>query len=386
MDVFDFCSGLILTLIICCGFVGNILSFLVWTKGRRCKKLPGGIYLRALAISDTLALGIPALNLAVSLLSEYNPEEEYNFICKVKKTGLHFGLLVSTWIIVCFTLERTLTIYRPASAVNLISKKGMFVLMAVIFVVNFLLNVPFGVVYGVTEEAIIQQTGSNFDLSKSQWNITASLTTDSFETGTVIVGYKKKCLADRSSLFNLLNWYHIWFMDAFLIFFIPFGIMTASNLAVIYLVVSSRNATQSKLDSKIRAFTMRAVTISVVHCITSGPFAIGGLIPGYFDRAMSIKYSQEYYISMVTLILANVNHAINFLLYSFFGSEFRRDCAEIIKKKPARVHPEGSNIRPSGGLTGDDRSGTEDSRLNKTGNNSKTNKTIISFTALSNGI
>ena len=370
MDVFDFSCGLILTLIICCGIFGNVLSFLVWTKGRRCKKLPGGIYLKALAVSDTFALVIPALDLAVSLLSGHDPAKEYNFICKLEITGRHFGLLVSSWIIVCFTLERTLAIFRPASAFDLIDKKGMLVLMTFIFTVNFCLNFPFGVVYGVTEEAIVQHTGSNSNLSRSQWNISDNFTTDSFETGTVIVGYKKRCSADRSSFFHYLNWYHIWFMDVFLIFIIPFGIMTASNFMVLYLVVSSKNSTQSKLDSKVRAVTMRAVTISVVHCVTSGPFAMGVLIPGYFDRALSVKYSQEYYISRVTLILAYTNHAINFLLYSFFGSDFRRDCTEIIKKKPTRVHPEGSNLRPSGGLTVDDRAGTENSRLNKTGENS----------------
>ena len=135
-------------------------------------------------------------------------------------------------------------------------------------------------------------------------------------------------------------------MDVFLIFIIPFGIMTASNLTVLYVVIISKNATQSTLDSKIKAVTMRAITISVVHCVTSGAFSMSVLIPGYFNRALSVRYSQEYYISRVTLILAYVNHAINFLLYSFFGSEFRRDCAEIIKKKPTRVNHEGSNIRP----------------------------------------
>ena len=146
MDVFDIGNGVILVLIICCGVFGNALSFLVWTKGQRCKKLPGGLYLKALVVSDTIAQGIPATTLAVSLLSGHNPRDESNFICKLEITGKHFGLLVSSWIIVCFTLERTVAIFRPASSVNnLISKKGTIVLMTVIFTVNLLLKVPFGV-------------------------------------------------------------------------------------------------------------------------------------------------------------------------------------------------------------------------------------------------
>ena len=380
MDAFDICSGLILTIIICCGIFGNTLSFLVWTKGRRCKKLPGGIYLRALAISDTIALLIPAINLAISLLSGHQLTAEYNFICKFEITGRHIGLMVSSWIIVCFTLERTLVIFRPTSTVNLITKKVAIVLIIAIFIINFLLNFPFGFVYGLSEQAILQRPESISDLSGSQGNVTDNVTTGEFDAETIVVGYKKGCFAERSSFFHYLNWYHIWFMDVFLIFIIPFGIITVSNFTVLYLVISSRNAAQSKLDSRIRAVTMRAVTISVMHCVTSGPFSMGILIPGYFSRAMSVKYSQEYYIRGVCLVLSYVNHAVNFLLYSVFGSEFRRDCAEILKKMPLRVHPEASNIRPSGALTGDGGSATEGSRLNKADDVSKTGNTIVSST------
>ena len=111
MNTFDFCSGLILFLIIIFGIVGNALSFVVWSKGRRCKKLPGGIYLRALAVSDTTALAIPALNEAINLVSQFNPRTELGFFCKLEIVGRHFGLLVSSWIIVCFTIERTVVIF-----------------------------------------------------------------------------------------------------------------------------------------------------------------------------------------------------------------------------------------------------------------------------------
>ena len=379
MNAFDFCCGLVLTLIICWGIFGNTLSFLVWTKGRRCKKLPGGIYLRALAISDNLALVAPALSRAVSLLSGYTPADEYNAICKVEIFSRHFGLLVSTWIIVCFTLERTVAIFRPASSVNLISKKGAIALITVIFIIYFWLNFPFGVVYGVTETPIMQHPGSDIDLSRGHLNISDNITTDEFHTGAEIIGYKRRCLADKTSFFHFVNWYHIWFMDVFMIFIIPFGLMTGSNFLVLYLVVSSKRSTQSKLDSKTRAVTMRAVTISVVHCVTSGPFAMGVLIPGFFAKAMSVKYSQAYYILKITLILAFMNHAVNFLLYSFFGSEFRRDCSEMLKKIRPSVHPEGSNTRQNEGLAGEDRSGTQDTRLNKP-DNSKTVETIVSTT------
>ena len=369
MNAFDLCSGLILTLIICSGIVGNVISFLVWTKGRRCRKLPGGTYLRALAVSDTVALCIPAFNEAITLMTEYNPANNYDFLCRLEITGRHFGLMVSSWIIVCFTVERTLAIARPTTSSNLLSKKGTMVIMIAIFVVNFIMNFPFGIVYGHTTKQIVQPSTQVTDLSGNDDNST---------TGHSVDVYKNVCSADRASFFHLLNWYHIWFIDAFLIFLIPFGIITISNLVVLYLVISSRRATGSKMDSKIRAVTVRAVTISVTHCVTTGGFSMLVLIPGYFDRALNIKNSPEYYIRTINLVLSYVNHAVNFILYSFFGSDFRRDCAEVLFKRPAVVHPEGSAVRPSGVMVGDDRSGTGDSHPTQTVNNSLTGKTNIS--------
>ena len=92
MNAFDLCCGITVSLIICLGIFGNTLSFLLWTKGRRCKRLPGGINLRAMAISDNLALLAPAMSLAVNIVSDHDPAAEYNFICKLEIVGRHFGL------------------------------------------------------------------------------------------------------------------------------------------------------------------------------------------------------------------------------------------------------------------------------------------------------
>lgn len=375
MNAIDFCSGLILFIIIIFGIVGNALSFLVWTKGRRCRKLPGGVYLRALAVSDTTALLIPALNEAVSLVSQFNPKEDNDFCCKLEIVGRHFGLLVSSWIIVCFSVERTFVIFRPHLSTGLVSKTGTIIMMTVIFVVNFMLNLPFGLVHKVVQIPEIQEVQS---VVPSTMENASSLSENfSFETATIITGYRQMCTADRASFFSYLNWYHIWFMDWVLIFIIPFTAITGCNLLVLYLVVVRKNTAHSKQGQRIKSVTMRAVTISIMHCITTGPFSISVLIPGYFSRALRVKYSQEYYINRVCLILAFLNHAMNFVLYSFFGTEFRRDCAEIVLKRSSAVHPADQSVRPSG-MTNDDETPVGDSLQNKHEDTDKNGKTDIS--------
>ena len=244
--------------------------------------------------------------------------------------------------------------------------------MVVIFIVNLILNFPFGIVYSLSEELTSRPSGFTLHDTTTDTNTTGKPGNESLETATVLISFQRICSAGRSNFFNYLNWYHIWFMDWFLIFIIPFSLITVSNLAALYLVVSRKKTFQSKLDSKIKGITMRAV----MHCVTTGPFSISILFPGYFSRALSVKYSDEYYINRVCFILAFLNHAINFLLYSFFGSEFRRDFLEIWKRHAA-VHPVGTSaLRPSGN-TGDDKSFTGDSRA-RNEDMLKTGKTNIS--------
>ena len=388
MSAFDLACGIILFLLVIFGVCGNSLSLLVWIKGRRCRKLPGSAYLRALAVSDNLALCIPVINDAINLVLSFSPRDESPLFCRVHVIGVHYGLMVSTWIIVSFTIERTIVIFRSEARNNLMSTKRTAFLMLTIFLVNFVLNIPYGAVFGVSTEPIYQLStftdgsagnisinttepfetgtvfgnGSDINITKLfetgtvEWSDYDISTTKPFETetdggnpvditrsepfkGAIIVGYRKMCVADPDSFFSFYNWYHIWFMDAFLIFIIPFSLMTGSNVLVLYHIISQKNAAWLHNDKKIKAVTLRAVIVSVAHCVTSGAFCVSVLIPGLLEKAFAVKYSQEYYISEIFLVLAYLNHSINFLLYSMFGTEFRRDCVELLWKKPTTVGP-----------------------------------------------
>ena len=342
MNGFDLFCGILIFLIIGCGIFGNVLSFLVWTKGPRCKMLPGGVHLRALAVSDTIALLIPAFNEAITLVSPLSTKDENDFLCKIEMVGRHYGLMVSTWIVVSFTLERTVAIFKTTVTTNLDSKKGVIALMIFIFVVGFIMNLPYGIVYEITQVA--ETNRSVLDTSHPLYlNRSEELGNDStiqLEFVTINTSYKRKCSADKASMFHFENWYHIWLMDVFLIFIIPFTLMTGSNLVVVYFLVNRKTSLVSKLDSKIRAVTIRAVAISVMHCLASGSFTMSTLFPEFLDKAFNVKHSNEYYGYHITLLLAYTNHAVNFLLYSFLGTDFRRDCSDFFRKKASTVLPE----------------------------------------------
>ena len=92
--------GICLVLIIFLGVFGNILSFLIWTNGKRCSNNRGAIYLRMLALSDIVVLCIPAMELTVSFLKPAYILRRMNVVfCKVFPISPYFCVQVSTWIV-----------------------------------------------------------------------------------------------------------------------------------------------------------------------------------------------------------------------------------------------------------------------------------------------
>ena len=322
----QFCLGIILVFTIVFGIVGNIVSYFVWTKGRRCKKLPGGIYLRALAISDTIALCIPATNEAIKNLTQLDPRKYNLFFCKLENVGRHFGLLVSSWVIVCFSIERTLAILRPRKTATWTDKQRTAILVLGIFIVSFLLNLPYGIVYHIMKVTDKPQWTTPLDITFES-NINETDDTNVKQLVVNVSSYKFICGSDPSSLFAYLNWYHIWFMDFVLIFVVPLILITLSNMTVLTLIIAQKNKLQNNGSMKL-AVTSRAVAVSVVHCLTTGPFAIFVLIPEFTDRDLKI----HYFITKVSVVLAYMNHSLNYVLYSVFGTDFRRDCMELLWK------------------------------------------------------
>ena len=328
-----FCLGVILSCAIFLGIVGNLMSYFVWTKDRRCKKLPGGVYLKALVISDTIALCIPATNEAIILLTRNDPRKNNLFFCKMENVGRHFGLLVSSWIIVCFSIERTMAIVKPRKTVALTDKQRIIVIVLGIFIVNFLLNLPYGIVYHIMKNAGESTWTSSFNTT-SNHNF-SEINDSNANGGGNVTSYKFICGSDPASLFAFLNWYHIWFMDFVLIFIVPFTLITLSNITVLVLSIAQKNKLNGQ-GSRTFAVTSRAIAVSVVHCLTTGPFSILVLIPEFSDRALKV----HYFITKVSVVLVYMNHSLNYVLYSVFGTDFRRDCLELICKKSSTVYPE----------------------------------------------
>ena len=439
-DAFDLVFGVILSVIVCFGVCGNVLSFIIWTKGRRCKKSPGGIFMRALDLADTFVLLVCATDKAMALLGTYRLRQVNTFFCKLHKTGWHFGLLVSTWIVVCFTLERTIVLGQPKRAAKLTSRGKTIGIVVSIYVVSLLLNIPWAIgsdimsypntIFVTFSDNSTNTTTGRLDyvieklIVEDDGKILANTSRGYYENKTVYdgvhvallengsffktVGYsgfiKEFSKKDQSIILTVVNitthtngdvsgkllsnqtiryishlfvsrsrqedqfyrtvrirfsnpknycgWgsfsfiseheeaYHFWFIDFFLIFSIPFTIILSCNMAILVMVVLRRKKLQTKTrkGSLVQSVTTRAVALSLVHCLSTAPFSVSILIPEFYNKAFISRTGPQYHIGVITVVCSYINNGVNFVLYSFFGTDFRRDCADLLRRK-SRVVP-----------------------------------------------
>lgn len=139
---FKFIFGLILFLVIVLGVIGNVVSFIIWTKGKRCRKFAGSLYLTVLAVSDALVLCVYASYFAVDYVFGVSYLDINVFMCKLGRTPWHFTLLLSTWIVVCLTVERVLAVRWPLKSGRWMTRRNSRIIITVLIVLCFSPNIP----------------------------------------------------------------------------------------------------------------------------------------------------------------------------------------------------------------------------------------------------
>ena len=331
---FDLGIGLCLITIICLGMVGNIISFLVWRIGRRCKNLPGGIYLRALAVADSVVLCISATDRASGFLTEVRPRNLNVVFCKIETTLFHFSLILSSWIVVCFTTERTIAVCKIKRTKQWMGKTTTVSIIIFLTAVSFLVNIP----YTIGCKLLLKPDGKYYHVTIVTSNVDAVNTVNNTNETNSSEKFEY-CGAEPSSfIYNYEKAYHFWFLDFVLIFAVPSAIITICNMIVFCKMTFHRKELSN--DSRRNGVTARALAVSLVHVISSAPFSIAVLVPGFVENAFVRETGYYYYVGMVASFCTYLNHGCNFVLYSFFGTDFRRDTADLFWKKSSGFLPE----------------------------------------------
>lgn len=338
--------GLILTLMVCFGLIGNTISFITWRKGPRCKTFPGSVYLCALAVSDNLILLTSGVKYVIELLFTTNLWNLGIVPCKLFHTTWHLFFLVSTWIVVSLTIERTIAVRRPLKRrASETSKKRELMVVLFYCCVFLLINLPFTI--GATMRTGSISQGSNSptettsELAIEKRNISVSEEIDMKSNASSPRNTEEKtCQADPSSFyFKYENEYHNWFIDFTLLFSAPLLILTVCN-TIILITLCRRKTVLVGTDSQQHckssqslsgSLTARVIALSIVQCISVGPYSVAALIPGVLPDTQAVDTLQ--FINRMFIIFALIwylNNCANFILYSMFGQAFRQDCINAV--------------------------------------------------------
>ncbi len=127
-------------LLVLFGLTGNCLSILVLTR-RRLRRTSTNNYLTILAVFDSCYL-IFTLILNFGSHSNFSKNLYIQNLLFFLRPLADFSSNTATWLIVCFTLERTLAVTRPIYAKRTCSVRRSRRLICILLIICFLITLP----------------------------------------------------------------------------------------------------------------------------------------------------------------------------------------------------------------------------------------------------
>lgn len=288
------------------GLTGNTLSFLVMGCSQRLRKRSYSQFLCLLAIFDSLNLIINEIDLIDEMVI-YKSGPSYGFfndfsdgLCKFYNFIKYVLLLLSSWLIVCLSMERVIAVCFPFRKKLIRKRHNVVILVSLMFVVLSLTQI-FRVLF-------IENVG-----------------------GVCTV------LGENLSLYVYLHHYAY---HLALLFGLPCVIVLTCNLGVIYQIYVIRkeagNDRPRSLDSTRKATTM-LLLIGFVFVVTMFPqFVCTSIILYYSDGdrihvGKFILMDMRPYLEVLTVVSYS-NYCINFFIYVMCGKSFRRELRRIFKR------------------------------------------------------
>ena len=296
-NVFAFVTPVIFMI----GIFGNSLSLLVF-RSKTLKKLSASTYLAALSISDNFSLVFYVLVEWLRRgLKDISPDLDVSFLnsnglCQVLLYMAYISRLMSSWIIVVFTIERFLGVCYPLRSF----KRGAGKIILSMLVLSSLL---------VLYKPIL--------------------------SGGYMRANRKLCTANDD--FKLLS-FALDGVFAISITLIPFIIITVLNILIVRKLFLRNKESRHMFadDSTIRLeFTLILLAISFFFVAFNLPYSI--VWARNFIHSSEIKQSTgteaadiEYWsgVLLITRTIFYMNYCINFFLYSITGKYFRNALTE----------------------------------------------------------
>ena len=372
--------GIILAVLIALGILGNSAAFVILLRGRRCRKLFCSAYLMALAVTDTVILALPAMELCLYLLTnEFLLGNVNQFLCKFIIFLMYFGEQLSSWIIVGVSVTRALSIWMPLRS-HAWRNKTAVPYLVIISVVFFIVDLPFLIDaerytivldgdllqnltdlfngLNITELDNLPSTGNdtleadwlkglNFTDSGGILGLSENRTAEVNDSALTFDGSSLEisfCVLKGESVYAEGKLLKPIALDICLIFAIPFCIITTSNFSIIARLIKSlrtikvtQGGQTNMKDTRMISLALRIFILSTVHLVSTGPIAIADVM-----KASSVDTNVYFTFRNTPLyrafnLLFYLNSGANFALYCLFGNEFRQDLYDMLRLKKKRI-------------------------------------------------
>ena len=306
-----------MTPIIVLGFIGNILSLLVWVKIRRFRTSTA-CFLACLAIADSVAL-LTGMNFWMANVLKFDLRFTSSVACKLLVYVDFSAQNASAWIVVLVTAERAVASWFPFHfrAVNRPEIALRVTLGTVVVILCACL------VFLISADTISVPTKKN-----------STIDVCLFTNDSTIVHYE-------------VAWFYFELLSHFLV---PFIIIVICNISILTRTVLQaikrrKNLTENNIRKNdvdiLKAIPFRVILLSIVFCLGVGPIHFYGNDKDALQFKLPIeaqindmdrKFDSDSMYTIV-VILMYLNNAINFLLYCATGSDFRRDIVQLFRKK-----------------------------------------------------
>ena len=289
-------------LVVLIGIPGNILSFLVM-KSRRYRHKSYSHYLCTLAIFDSLVLiGRYLQRVDHMMLGTVNRSLYDGYgdaACKIHNFAEHVCYLMSSWLVLCMTMERFIAVNFPFKKETYCRPRSAVTVILVVFA--------------------IMSYSQIFRL-------------------IVIEKFKGQCTAPEKYL-HIYTVMHIYLYQVGFQFLIPALLILFFNMSILYKIRKLRNEVTrhghthqghnnyNRAHSKRHKTTLMLLVVSFTYLVTLLPLVLISLI---LHIAFSLDKATAVYLFVklsdlgrLFELFSEVNYGINFYIYVMSGAQFR---------------------------------------------------------------
>ena len=282
------------------GLIGNSLSFLVM-MGRRFRKQTFAVYFCALALADSYSLLTSLPTYWIPRVTNIHPAAYSDTICRFSNFSLYYSYQVSSWVLLCVTVERALAVAFPLKTKHTFTRRKAVITLLIVSALLFCYNCYI----------LFYKDGYLMEM----------------EDGTTVCGVDVFYTA--KPFFKSHHW-----MDVLLCSIIPFAFIITSNIVIVKKVIESRKLSALPGNQRTNVSTP---SLKMLLCVSSMFI--------FFTLPLSIMllYMQSYQVLdvendglpsllwIVALIVLYGNNSLNFFLYCLTGRTFRAQLKDYFR-------------------------------------------------------